>query len=509
MADPAVGRPLGESNLADELRLDPVVAAARRRADVERRRRARQRFQPTGDERQRRLVEPRAHLRDVDEPAALVEPEVERAEVGARAPGRRVASDDELLAELALDLEPVSGALADVGAVALLRHDALEPRATRRVEKLPALLEHVVAEVDDAARRQEEPETRLALLQRQGSQVTSVERERVEARRADRDLEGRALDVGRARQVHARLEALEARAPRRVERHDLAVEEESVEGQRAERADHFRIARRDDHPAPPPELDPLADARGQDAHAVVLDLEEPGRIGERPVHERGEHEEARARRRLAARGLRGREPGAERVEPAGALAQLFDGEPREDRLGERLDRLDAVRERVGLLQEEPLPLLAAHAGEHPPPAELEPKELELELAPRDLLLRRPVAERAEPAAIPDNGRPRAVAALGDHPLEVGVLDGVVLDVDGQAAFAVAHRGALGHRPAREHAVDLEPQVVVEPPRRVLVDDEQVAVGRPAVAERLGRARGIALLPVLVEAAARHAAPQAP
>src|SRR5256885_2669045 len=59
------------------------------------------------------------------------------------------------------------------------------------------------------------------------------------------------------RSVHARLEALEARAPRRVERHDLAVEEESVEGQRAERADHFRVARRDDHPAPPPELDPL------------------------------------------------------------------------------------------------------------------------------------------------------------------------------------------------------------------------------------------------------------
>jgi len=509
VADPAVLGPLGESDLADELRLDPVVAAARGRAGVERGGRARERREPLGDERERRLVEPRADLRDVDEAAVRVEPEVERAEVCARALGRCVASDDELLAELALDFEPVPGTLADVGAVPLLRHDALEAGRARRVEELPALGEHVIAEVDDTARWQEELETRLALLQRQPAQVTSVERERVEEHRADGDLEGRALDVARTREVHPRLEALEARAPAVVERHDLAVEEEPVEGQRAERADHLRVARRDDHPAPSPELDALARAGGQDPHAVVLDLEEPRGIGERLIRERGEHEESGARRHVALWRLGGREPRAQGVKLARAVAKLLDGEPREDRLGERLDRLVAVREGVGLLQEEPLPLLAAHAREHPSPAELESKELELELAPRDLLARRPVAERAEPAAVPDDGRPRAVAALGDHALEVGILDWVVLDVDGQAALAVADRGALGHRPAREHAVDLEPQVVVEPPRRVLVDDEQVAVGRPAVAERLGRARGVALVPVLVEAAARHAAPGSP
>src|SRR2546426_142337 len=119
-------------------------------------------------------------------------------------------------------------------------------------------------------------------------------------------------------------------------------------------------------------------------------------------------------------------------------------------------------------------------------------------SPVGLSARRPVPERAEPAAVPDDRRPRAVAALGDHTLEVGVLEGMVLDVDGQALFAVADRRALGHRPAREHAVDLEPQIVAEPPRRVLVDDEQVAVRRPAVAKRLGRTRGVALLPALVE-----------
>ena len=427
----------------------------------------------------------------------------------ARALRRRVASDDELLAEPALELEPVARPFADVLAVALLRHDALDPLGARRVEERLAVFEHVVAELGHPARRQEEPETRLALLQRQTPEVASVQRERVEEHRADGDLEGRALDVGRARQVHARLEALEARPPLRVERDDLAVEQEPIERQRPERADHLGIAGRDDHPAPPPQLDRLAVAGGQDAHTVVLDLEEPRGIGERAVPERGEHEEPGARRHRSARGVRGREPRAERVELARALAELLDGEPREDRLGELLDRLVAVRERVGLLQQEPFPVLAAHAREHPSPTELEAEKLELELAPCDRLTRRPVAEHAEPAAIPDDGRSRAVAALGDHALEVGVFDGMVLDVDRQPPLAVPDRWALGHRPAHEHTVDLEPQIVVEPPRRVLVDDEQVAGRRPPVAERLGRPRGVALVPVLVEAAARHGAPGSP
>src|SRR5437016_818886 len=54
--------------------------------------------------------------------------------------------------------------------------------------------------------------------------------------------------------------------------------------------------------------------------AVVLDLEEPRRIGERAVHERGEHEEPGARRHLPGRRLRGREPRAKRVELTRALA---------------------------------------------------------------------------------------------------------------------------------------------------------------------------------------------
>src|SRR6267142_1577208 len=62
------------------------------------------------------VVEAGAYLGDVDEArgggGAVVDAEMERAEVAARALGIRVAADHELLAALALDLDPVAGARA-------------------------------------------------------------------------------------------------------------------------------------------------------------------------------------------------------------------------------------------------------------------------------------------------------------------------------------------------------------------------------------------------------------
>ena len=75
------------------------------------------------------------------------------------------------------------------------------------------------------------------------------------------------------------------------------------------------------------------------------------------------------------------------------------------------------------------------------------------------------------ALVPDLDRARPVLALGDLALEGRVLERVVLDVDGQLPLARLQRDALRHRPARERAVALEPEVVVEPPRVVPLDDE--------------------------------------
>ena len=80
---------------------------------------------------------------------------------------------------------------------------------------------------------------------------------------------------------------------------------------------------------------------------------------------------------------------------------------------------------------------------------------------------------------------------------------MVLDVDGQVALARLERDALGDGPARERAVALEAEVVVEPPRVVALHDEDRGLPfRPAPAERLRRR----VLPplALVLPKARHA-----
>src|SRR5262249_883998 len=102
------------------------------------------------------------------------------------------------------------------------------------------------------------------------------------------------------------------------------------------------------------------------------------------------------------------------------------------------------------------------------------------------------------AAIPDLDRAGAVLALWDLALEVRVVERMVLDVDGKMPLAALERNALRDSPARKGAAPLEAEVVMQPPSGVPLDDED---GLPAAAarERLRRALGIALAPVLRQA----------
>ena len=65
-------------------------------------------------------------------------------------------------------------------------------------------------------------------------------------------------------------------------------------------------------------------ARGEDADAVVLDLEQPRRVRRRLVDERGEHHEIAARRDLAARRLVLGEATAQGLDPARAAAVVLE-----------------------------------------------------------------------------------------------------------------------------------------------------------------------------------------
>ncbi len=94
------------------------------------------------------------------------------------------------------------------------------------------------------------------------------------------------------------------------------------------------------------------------------------------------------------------------------------------------------------------------------------------------------------AAIPDDHFACAVLSGRDHALERAVVVGMILHVHGEALFAGIERRSLGNRPGLEHTVAFEPEVVVQPAGRMLLDDEQQ---RPATpfgkrGSRFGRCR---------------------
>src|SRR6185312_14231022 len=125
---------------------------------------------------------------------------------------------------------------------------------------------------------------------------------------------------------------------------------------------------------------------------------------------------------------------------------------------------------VALLDEEPrllaLVLVAVHAHQRPAPVELLAVELELELAFTVALAR--IAEGQPFAAVPNDHGASAVLPGRDHALEARVGERMVLHVHRHAPHVRIEARALGHRPALERAVELEAEVVMQPPRRVLL-----------------------------------------
>ena len=113
--------------------------------------------------------------------------------------------------------------------------------------------------------------------------------------------------------------------------------------------------------------------------------------------------------------------------------------------------------------------LAGHADQMPAAVQLLAVELELEMALGIALVR--IADRLPAAAIPDDHRAAAILALRDRAFEVAIFEGVILDMDRQTLLARHQARPARHRPALQHAVHLEPQIVVQAPGGVLLDDD--------------------------------------
>src|SRR5688500_14784179 len=134
-----------------------------------------------------------------------------------------------------------------------------------------------------------------------------------------------------------------------------------------------------------------------------------------------------------------------------------------------------------------------HAHEMPAAMQLGPLEPEIEMALLVAALR--IAFRLPGAAVPDHHGPAAVFTLGNRALEFVVFDRVILHMHREPLLAGNEARAAGHRPALHHAVKFKPQIVMQPGRGMLLNDESIAPAFSGLAARLRRDPEAAFGPV--------------
>src|SRR5690606_1456103 len=290
----------------------------------------------------------------------------------------------------------------------------------------------------------------------------------------DRDLVHRASDVHRAPTLDAPAEALKPRASLLVERDDLAVEHDARSGERAHPADDLGVARAARAPAPVAQRDVGPPAHSDDAHAVELELVEPLRIVEARARERGQHRLLVRHAHVALGSAERRRALFEATGQLPALRELVHLEARVDApslLGSDVGAL--LRERVLLLEEQPLVVTAPRLHEGEAAAQLEPVQDEVDLAALDAGLGRAL-EVADPTDVPRDHRPGAVVPLRDDLLELEVLERMIFGVHGEAPFPRIEARPARHREALQRPPHLNAEVVVRAACLVEMHDEPPA-----------------------------------
>ena len=138
------------------------------------------------------------------------------------------------------------------------------------------------------------------------------------------------------------------------------------------------------------------------------------------------------------------------------------------------------------LDEQPIvvtvPVAGTHSHQMPAAVQLLAVEIENEVALGVALVR--IAFRDPTPAIPDHDGAAAILALRDRAFECVVFDRMVLDVDGKSLFVGIEARAAGHGPTLHHAVELEPQIIMQPPRGMLLNHIAVTAGRRLSPSRL-------------------------
>lgn len=168
------------------------------------------------------------------------------------------------------------------------------------------------------------------------------------------------------------------------------------------------------------------------------------------------------------------------------------------RLRQPLRRI--LRIRVALLDEKPVLALAPSAHPHQRPASAHScaRQTKAELAAVERLRHVPLG--LPDAAIPQHDSAAAILALGNRALETAVAQRMILGADREPLFARIPARPFRHRPAQQHAVPFQPEIVMQPPGRMLLHHEPQSGGgaRPHLARRFPRPRKIALYVICVE-----------
>ena len=527
LADMAVAGPATDLGTDHELGRDPgdarevaapstTVVLGRRR--IERRVVLDERLQALEQVRPDRPGEAAADLAREPQLPVVVDADGHRPEVLGVATPRGPATDHQLLLRSDLDLEPGLGPPARlVPRAPQLGDHALDAESFRGLEERDPVALDMGGVANPRMLLEHAPQQPLAVLERDVQQRPTVVVEQVE-RLVDEARRFLVTELG--------LEQAEVRSTLVVERHDLAVDDGLIGLDPAWRVEQPREVRLGVVEVPRQDPRPTAIDQGLHAKPVPLDLEQPVRVIERLAREGRQH-------RLDALG-HGRGLGAGEVDLGDGRGRLADPH----RVAVRLDLvvgptgLDALRVVLGvpvghavlvaLVDEQPLLALVvlergawraarptARADDREPALELLAVEPELQLAVTDRLA---AVEgrglRLPRAPVPDDHVTGAVLLGRDDALEVEVLDRVVLDVDGHPPRLGVEGRTLGDGPADEHAVDLEPEVVVEPRGTVALDDEPAGLaggGGRDVRCRFRRLREVAFAPVVLEGHRRQCA----
>ncbi len=313
---------------------------------------------------------------------------------------------------------------------------------------------------DGAERRNQLRQQLLSLDKRQGAEIKILEPQQVEEEQRRGQLGGRALHVARRGEQRALLQPLEDGPAAVVEHRDFPVGDEALGGQRQQRAGQIGKHRRRVRPAAIEDARPRPVARDEGAKAVVFQLEDPGRIVERVRAGLGQHRLRvldGAPRRAKLHALR-----ADLRRQLSTLRELLHQQAREHRpIVVRSPAADVPV--AGFLDEQPFfSGRAFDPHQRPHPFQLESFELKQKLPRRHA--RAWIAHRLPAPAVPHHHRPRAVVPVGDHPLEIGVFDRVVLGLHRQPLLGGVGRGAARDRPRFQNAVPLQPQIIMKPRR---------------------------------------------